>query len=151
MSSSPAEIVDASPKHPPAYYMHMFFFGMASAVMAMSFLMRVVGSDLVYLPGIHIPLPESCSARILFGFDCPACGMTRAFISISHGQFANAWQFNPASFVVYAFVAAQLPWQIYQMRRIRSGKPGVDGFWIYVPSIVAALSLFGQWIFRLVL
>ena len=148
MSSEPT-IVTARRKYPAAYYMHMTFLIMASVVIAFSVWMKVVGSNLVYLPGIEVPLPESCTAKIFMGFECPACGMTRAFISISDGQFSNAWTFNPASFVVYLFVAIQIPWQSFQMWLIHRGNRAVESSWIYVLPILTILSMFLQWIARL--
>lgn len=131
------------------FYMHLSFFAAAAAVLVLSFSMSVVGSSLVYLPGSSIPLPESCTARLFLGIPCPGCGLTRAFISISHGQFANAWNFNPASFIVYLFVLVQLPWQACQMIRILRNKQSVDALWIYILPITMAILLSGQWLFRL--
>ena len=46
-----------------------------------------------------------CLVKALTGFDCPGCGMTRAFIFISHGRFADAVAMHPASIPAYAIVA----------------------------------------------
>ena len=80
------------------------------------------GETGVFLPGFNIPMPPTCASRQLFNIECPGCGMTRAFISISHGQFARAWHFNPASFLVYLFVAAQIPWHAIQIWRLRANQ-----------------------------
>ena len=31
---------------------------------------------------------------------CPGCGMTRACLSITHGQFTDAWHYHPFSFPI---------------------------------------------------
>ena len=49
-----------------------------------------------------LPKIELCFFHAVTGLQCPGCGMTRAFCSISHGRFANAWSLNPFSFVFYA-------------------------------------------------
>ena len=54
--------------------------------------------------GWESPLPL-CLFKGLTGFDCPGCGMTRAFIFISHGRFADAVSMHPASIPAYAIVA----------------------------------------------
>ena len=133
------------------FYMHLLFFAAAAAVLLLSCCMSVVGSSLVYLPGSSIPLPESCTARLFLGINCPGCGLTRALIAISHGQLTDAWNFNPASFIVYLFVLAQLPWQASQMNRIRQRKPSVDALWIYVLPISMAILLLAQWLVRMFL
>ena len=130
-------------------YLHMMILLFAIVVFAMSFTMTLVGETQVYLPGFALPLPETCSARIMFGIDCPACGLTRAFISISQGEFAAAWHFNYASYLVYAFVVVQIPWQSYQIWRIWSGKRSVDALWLYYLPIVMTIALVVQWLVRL--
>jgi hypothetical protein len=39
--------------------------------------------------------------------------MTRAFCSISHGQFAQAWHLNPASFLFYAMTVMGLAYPFF--------------------------------------
>lgn len=122
---------------------------MATIAIVLSFAMRVVGTELVYLPGLKLPLPESCGARVLFGINCPACGLTRAFISISHGNFYHAWRFNPASFLTYLFVAIQIPWQLYQLRRVKKNQRRIDQTWIYFLPIAVLVAMLVQWLYRL--
>jgi len=129
--------------------MHLAFFMLALSVMVMSFAMNVTGTRFVYLPGVPLPLPESCTTKLMLGIECPGCGMTRAFISISNGQFARAWRFNPASFVAYFFVAIQLPWQLIQMYRLWTGRPSLDGPWLYFLPVAVAATMLIQWIVRL--
>ncbi|MEM7454548.1 MAG: DUF2752 domain-containing protein [Planctomycetota bacterium] len=87
----------------------------------------------------------------MFGMDCPSCGLTRAFISISHGQFMRAWHFNPASFLVYAFVASQIPWRLFQLARIRRGRLPYFSPWLMTFPATAMGALIVQWIFRVLL
>lgn len=42
------------------------------------------------------------------GVVTPTCGLTRGVTAILAGQFATAWRFNPASYVVVAIAAAVL-------------------------------------------
>ena len=123
---------------------------LGGAVLVMSLLMRVEGPTSVYLPGASIPMPETCSSRMVFGIDCPGCGMTRAFISISHGHLVDAWRFNPASYLVYPMIIGQVPWQLLQLFRIRRGRRPIESIWIYLLPSLAVLALLGQWIAKLV-
>lgn len=129
-------------------YLHGLILLAAIVVLSLSFSMNLVGPDKVYLPGSMLPLPESCSSRIWFGVDCPACGLTRAFISISRGQLSSAWHFNPASYLVYLFVWVQIPWQSYQIWRLSSGRPSVDELWLYYLPIATTIALILQWALR---
>ena len=43
-----------------------------------------------------------CPIFHLTGIECPFCGMTRSFVSITHGDFAQAIDYNPGSPLIYA-------------------------------------------------
>ena len=135
----------------PEFYMHLTFFVLALLVVVMSIAMTVKGTRFVYLPGAIFPMPDSCTSKMLFGIECPGCGMTRAFISISHGEFLRAWNFNPASFLAYLFVAGQLPWRLIQMRLLWNQRPSIESNWAYVLPILMATSMVIQWICRILL
>lgn len=50
------------------------------------------------------PVPL-CLVKGLTGRDCPGCGMTRAFLCIGHGRFADAVAMHPGSIPAYVIVA----------------------------------------------
>jgi len=127
-------------------WMHAFFFLMALAVIGMSFIMRAEGPQSVFLPGVDFALPELCTAKRVFGVPCPGCGLTRSFVSISHGQFGRAWSFNPASFLLYPFVFAQIPWNAMQFWLIRRRGYGVQVPYIHFIPIAIAGALLLQWL-----
>jgi len=93
-------------------------------------------------------LPESCVTKMYLGFDCPGCGMSRAFIRISEGQFSKALQLNRASFVVYLFIAVQIPWHAMQLLRFGNGVGVVDSWWTIVPALAVIVTLVVCWIWR---
>lgn len=125
------------------------FLGMAALVLLMSCWMSSSGENQVLVPGFKFPLPTLCSTKVLFGIDCPGCGLTRAFISISHGQLARAWHFNRASFFVYAFVAAQIPWHITQMWRLKNQRAPMDWDGVFLVPIGLTAVLLVNWLLRL--
>jgi|GEM_PF-1921660 len=49
--------------------------------------------------------PALCLSKIIAGQKCYACGMTRACMRLSHGQIAEAGQFNKLSYVVFPIVS----------------------------------------------
>ena len=54
--------------------------------------------------GWESPVPL-CLVKGLTGLDCPGCGMTRAFLLIGHGRFADAVGMHPASIPAYLIMA----------------------------------------------
>jgi len=60
----------------------------------------------VILPHGGVDDLELCPWKLISGFDCPFCGMTRGFVAISHLDIDAAMDFNPGSPLIYsAFVA----------------------------------------------
>ncbi len=49
------------------------------------------------IPGVNL-----CWLYSATGVPCPACGLTRSFSAIVHGEFAHAWRMNPFGYVVFA-------------------------------------------------
>jgi len=43
---------------------------------------------------------ELCLFRRVFGFNCPSCGVTRAFFAASRGEILTAIAYNPLMFVL---------------------------------------------------
>lgn len=56
-------------------------------------------------------LGPPCPYKLLTGWACPGCGLTRCVHAALHGDFARAWQYNPWIFVAMpaALVFATLP------------------------------------------
>ena len=130
-------------------WLHSVFFWMSLTVIGLSFLLRAPGPQSVYLPGASFPLPELCTAKGLFGVPCPGCGLTRSFISISHGQLGRAWGFNPVSFLLYPFVFVQIPWNAMQYWFIRKRGYGLYVPFIHLLPITIAVIMLLQWLIRL--
>ncbi len=96
-----------------------------------------------------IPLPGLCTFKRMTGMDCPGCGLTRCFVSLSHGQFASAWNYNPAGYVIYIATVFQIPYRIFQIRRIRRGLVEWNLGWFGTSFLLlAALLLMVQWAVR---
>lgn len=125
---------------------HAVLFSIGLVVIGMSFAMRSEGQRSVFLPGANYSLPELCAAKRLFNLPCPGCGLTRSFISISHGQLQRAWSFNPAGFLLYPFVFAQIPWNAMQFWLIRKRGYGVQLPYIHFIPIALAIVLLVCWL-----
>ena len=64
------------------------------------------GLAAVLVAAAVMPVPEHgpvlCAFRAVTSLPCPSCGMTRAFVALSHGDLRAATAFNVASPFVYA-------------------------------------------------
>jgi hypothetical protein len=103
--------------------MHAIFLIGAVAMLLAALLLSHNGQSRVDLPWLNVPLPALCNMKRLTGLECPGCGLTRCFISLAHGDVAAAWQLNPAGLLVFALVAAQIPYRAAQIWRLRRGLP----------------------------
>ena len=88
-------------------------------------------------------------SRRMWNMDCPGCGLTRSFISMSHGRFGNAFSFNPAGPIVYLFVLIQIPWHGYQLFRLLKLRRPVESGWLFVPLYGMSAAILIQWLWRL--
>jgi hypothetical protein len=157
MSTTPAaprekesanDVVHAPPVvRKPSTGIHWLILTLSTCVIAASFFFRVQDEQGVVMPWVNQPFPGICTFRRIVGINCPGCGMTRSFISIAHGQWARAWDFNPVGFLFFPVVAFQIPYRILQLTRIRRGQrelslAGIDQ-WVL---IIIAFALLTQWI-----
>ncbi len=117
-------------------------------IILLSFLMKTDDFQQVFVPGIAVAMPESCLSKMYFGVDCPGCGMTRAFIRISRGQFVKALQLNLASPAVYLFFAIQVPWHTMQLWRIGKGIGPIDSWWTIAPALLVVVTLIVGWFWK---
>lgn len=49
----------------------------------------------------RVVLSPACTFHRVTGWDCPTCGLTRAFSALSHGQIGRAFDYNRGSLIVY--------------------------------------------------
>jgi Protein of unknown function (DUF2752) len=65
----------------------------------------------------------ACPIRSAIGCPCPTCGMTRAVLSIGHGQWQAAWNYHAFSFLLMGssiLVAAHAVLELVSGRSIRT-------------------------------
>ncbi len=78
----------------------------------------------VVVPWLNVTLPETCTLYARFGIDCPGCGLTRSFIEIAHANPIAAFRLHPLSWILFAYVAAQIPLALYHARGVDSERLG---------------------------
>lgn len=114
----PRKSIGAEARHEYMYHVVVLLASLTAVVLALVLRVR---DDRVLLPLLDIPLPESCWYKRVIGFDCPGCGLTRCVISLVHGEFLQAWHFNPGGYLFLALIVGQFPYRIAQIWRISRG------------------------------
>src|SRR5688572_15347237 len=71
-----------------------FMLALAVVVIAGAFVLRFSQGNGLRLLWTGLTLPPLCTSRLLFGIECPGCGLTRSFVALSSGDFASAWHYN---------------------------------------------------------
>ena len=78
-------------------------------------------------PGHHIHfklapdwlVPETCMSRLMFGLDCPGCGLTRSFVHLAHLRWNDAWNVHRLGLLMFVIVLIQFPYRIPALLRDR--------------------------------
>ena len=78
----------------------------------------VLAAAMLLPTGLESPV-SLCLVKGLTGLDCPGCGMTRAFLLIGHGRFADAVAMHPGSIPAFAIVAGMAVTGIVRIVRNR--------------------------------
>ena len=91
----------------------------AILVIAASFLLQVGDADDVKLSWLHIELPELCASRMLFGVECPGCGLTRSFVSLAAGDLQESLRFHRVGWLLALALIGQLPYRVYALWELR--------------------------------
>jgi hypothetical protein len=87
-------------------------------VLAALFL-QVRDSDRVAVPWLGLKLPMMCGSRVLFGVDCPGCGLTRSIIALASGNLQQSLHFHRLGWLMALAIVAQIPYRYYALRELR--------------------------------
>ena len=72
----------------------------------------------VRLTGIGIP----CIIYKITGLECPGCGITRAIVEISKGNFSKALEYNALCFSVYPILTVYIFYRYIKWVRYKNDK-----------------------------
>jgi len=101
------------------------------------------------LGGGSVRLPQLCTFRSLFGYECPGCGMTRSFVYTARLRFAEAWAMHPAGTLLAAYLAVSVPHRLWRIGRLSAGRRSM-ATWRWEIGLVGALAIvsYGRWFWR---
>jgi hypothetical protein len=97
-----------------------------------------------------VSLPPSCPSKLV-GLECPGCGMTHAFVLLTHGQIRESVRWHRLGTLLYAFFLTQVFFRACALCRpeLRSNAHAA-AFQYYTSSAIIVL-LLGNWIATLFL
>ena len=82
--------------------------------------------------------------------DCPTCGLTRSFISISHFQLERAYYFNRIGLLIYIIVVLQIPYRVFcivnNLKFIADKRLKLSSISIYL----VGFTLIANWLYNLI-
>jgi hypothetical protein len=64
------------------------------------------------LPWADVALPPVCSSRLLFGVECPGCGLTRSFVALAAGDLSASWRYHRVGWLMALAVVGQIPYRV---------------------------------------
>jgi hypothetical protein len=129
---------------------HATYLLLVICLLALASLLAINAQDHVVIPVLNLQLPETCASRQIFGFTCPGCGLTRGFIALMHGQWQQAWHYNPGVYLILFLVLTQIPYRGIQIRNAYFGAPEMKHPRVWEGVIMATVAvLFCQWLIRL--
>lgn len=96
---------------------HRAMFVVALTIVGLSCVLSVRDDQRVAFVGFAAAaLPETCGMRILFQRDCPACGLTRSFIYLAHGDVSSSIGVHRFGWLLAMVVLLQLPYRWMALR-----------------------------------
>ncbi len=97
-----------------------------------------------------LPMPEVCMSRVWFQTDCPACGLTRSFIFLAKSELAKSIAMHRFGWLVALFFAAQVPYRLVLLRRIRKLSPdSARARWPRFVTGMLLVSILLNWVLKL--
>jgi hypothetical protein len=143
-----------APKRPDSKKEDILIAVMCAALILLSFWLSPHGNGLsLSIPGagIELSLPPTCSSKILFGISCPACGLTRSFTALAHGNFVAAVGFNLMGPVIFALCLSQVPYRLAKNSPIGANR--IFALIAKHGNKIACVVLFGlaaAWVYKIV-
>ena len=131
----------------PRRWFHIQILVAATLVVILSLGLNVVDRERIAFVGLeNHPLPHSCVSRMLWNAPCPACGLTRSFVLLFHGDLAGSLRMHPVGFWIAALVVFQIPYRLLVLRSPERFLPSAHlGAVLTYGTLIA---LFVAWIWR---
>jgi len=112
---------------------HVTFLLLCLIPILVSFFLTTNGSfTAVRFSGMRYKIGLQCIFKASTGYNCPSCGMTRAFVYMSGFNVSDAMQMSRAGALLYVFCLTQI---VYRSLRIFTQKTPIPGYLFWVQAI----------------
>ncbi len=129
---------------------HLTLLGICLSMLILARLGSVHDRAEVTLGGVR--LPEVCAWRRLAGIDCAGCGLTRSFVSIMHGRFADAFTFHHLGLPTFLLILLQIPYRLVMLIWADWGQRNLRLGWLGDLALLAIVVLaLADWGIRILL
>lgn len=92
----------------------------------LAYLLIILGIFAVFIlwkfPPEEYSFYPKCFIYVLTGYQCSGCGNLRASHAILHGDFAQAWKYNPSIFFLAPYLLAGLILQVFNSKSEKAYK-----------------------------
>jgi len=100
---------------------HVVFLLLCILPLAVSTMLTTDGIySIFHLFGYSMQIHNICIFRVLTGYRCPVCGMTRCFTYMTHGNIIGAWHMSHAGVPLYLFCIYE---SAYRLLRLFVARP----------------------------
>lgn len=124
---------------------HWLMLSASTLIVILACLLQIRSDQRVQLRwGPEIPLPEACVSKVYFGIECPGCGLTRSFISLTRGDIWQAWSLNRFSWLLAIALVAQFPYRVWSLWRLEQQRVPIAAWPEWIGFSLVAL-LLGNW------
>jgi hypothetical protein len=98
---------------------HWLMLCLAAFVIVAAVCLRFSQNHGLRLPWSNYELPTICSSQVLFGVECPGCGLTRSFVALAGGDVGASYRFNRVGWLLALAVVIQIPYRLFALRELR--------------------------------
>ena len=125
---------------------HVLLLLCSLGIVVMSFLLEVRDDGRVFFRfAPEKVLPETCTSKVMFDFECAGCGLTRSFIHFAALRPLDSFRVHRAGWMLVLIVVFQVPYRLVRLVRPEKKLPP----WSVWSLPVAIVSVFLHWVLKI--
>lgn len=129
------------------YTTHVIYIVIFVVFLFVPFFLSVEAKETVLIFGLK--MPGFCFLKEYCGIECPGCGLTRSFVMLTHGRFAEALRFHYVGFILYVFFFTQLLYRIYCLKHVGEELPVfLKNYQHYTPMVIIFMLILNWVVFK---
>jgi hypothetical protein len=93
----------------------------------------------------------ACPLKTLAHIPCPTCGMTRAFVRVTHGEWLAAWHVSPLGAVLAVVTAGVAGYGVLRLTVWKSGlELRLTSREALAARVATAVAILGNWVYLII-